>query len=180
MATPCYRRCLLHPSHCESRIPSPAIVADRPQIFYTLVSVNIYLLVGVYGSNIGLNAQTALQVPVADEADLIFGSKIAFMNWIWYISMIWSLKAMLLILYSRISTGLKQHLRIVQIVSCFTVATYLACLLTHICICVPSHRNWQIKPYPGDNCTVRAPNYYVICILNVVYVLKPKHALRQS
>lgn len=155
-------------------------IANIMQCFYTLVSVNIYLLVGVFGSNIGLNAQTALEVPVEMEADLILGSKIAFMNWIWYISMIWSLKAMLLILYSRISTGLKQHIRIVQIVGGFTVATYLACLLTHIGICVPAHRNWQIKPYPGDNCTVRAPNYYVICILNVMYVSKVKHAPGRS
>lgn len=156
----------------RTRALSSRCTANTAQCFYTLVSTIIYYLVEVYGSNIGLNAETALLVPVEQEADLILGSKLAFMNWIWYISMIWSLKAMLLVLYSRISTGLKQHMRIVQIVGGFTVATYLACLLTHIGICVPSHRNWQIKPYPGDNCTVRAPNYYVICILNVLYVSK--------
>ena len=140
---------------------------DQSQIFYTLVTANIYLL-GVYGNNIGLNAETALEVPVEMEADMIFGSKLAFMNWIWYISYIWSLKAMLLFLYARISTGLKQHQRIVQAVGILTVMTYLACLLTHICICVPVHRVWQIKPYPGDYCTIRQPNYYVIGILNVL------------
>lgn len=71
------------------------------QIFYTIVTVVIYLL-GKYGSIIGLNAETAEAVPEAMKPNLILGSKLATFNWIWYISYIWALKGILLILYSRI------------------------------------------------------------------------------
>ena len=68
-------------------------------------------------------------------------------------------------------------------------------MLTHICICTPVTRNWRIKPYAGgtlpslspslspptplyqkqiltltdktDNCTIRAPLYIVIAVMNV-------------
>lgn len=41
-------------------------------------------------------------------------------------------------------------------------------MLTHICICTPIPRNWQIKPYAGDDCTIRGPNYIVIAAMNVL------------
>ncbi|KAI9692008.1 MAG: hypothetical protein M1820_009626 [Bogoriella megaspora] len=64
--------------------------------------------------------------------------------------------------------GIWQQERLVIGMSVFTVSTWLACVLTHVCICLPASRSWQIKPYPGDNCTIRPPNYVVIATLNVL------------
>lgn len=60
----------------------------------------------------------------------------------------------------------RQHL--IWAASGICIVTWLVCMLTHICICTPIPRNWRIKPYAGDNCTIRGPNYIVIATMNVV------------
>ncbi|KAE8146585.1 hypothetical protein BDV25DRAFT_48283 [Aspergillus avenaceus] len=135
-------------------------------VFWTMMTIIIHLL-GIFGNNIGLNYETAMQVPESKVPDLVLGSKLAFMNWIWYLCYIWCLKGVLLCLYNKLTEGTFWK-RLVHIASGFCLATWLACMLTHICICTPIPRNWQIKPYAGDNCTVRKPNYIVIATLNVL------------
>ena len=61
------------------------------------------LWLGIYGNNIGLNAETAMQVPDSEVPRLIKGSKLAFAAWIFYIGLVWSLKAVLLFLYNRMT-----------------------------------------------------------------------------
>ncbi|KAJ5775877.1 uncharacterized protein N7511_000888 [Penicillium nucicola] len=151
-------------------------------IFWTMQTVIIYLL-GVFGNNIGLNDKTALLVPDSKIHNMILGSKLAFMNWIWYVCYIWCLKGVLLCLYWKLTyvnlhDGLCSpltygrqgtwHRHLVTAASGFCIITWLGCLLTHICICTPVERNWQIQPYPGDNCTLRSPLYIVIAVFNVI------------
>ncbi|KAJ6035051.1 uncharacterized protein N7446_009811 [Penicillium canescens] len=135
-------------------------------IFWTMQTIIIYLL-GLFGNNIGLNDKTAMLVPDSKMHNMILGSKLAFMNWIWYICYIWCLKGVLLCLYWKLTQGL-WHRHLVTAAGGFCVVTWLACLLTHICLCTPVERNWQIKPYPGDNCTLRPPLYIVIAVFNVL------------
>ncbi|CAG7921990.1 unnamed protein product [Penicillium olsonii] len=135
-------------------------------IFWTMQTVNIQLL-GIFGNNIGLNEQTALLVPDSKIDKMILGSKLAFMNWIWYICYIWCLKGVLLCLYWKLTQG-TWHRHLVNAASGFCVVTWLVCLLTHVCLCAPVTRNWQIKPYAGDNCTLRGPLYIVIAVFNVL------------
>lgn len=70
-------------------------------IFYTIETVGIYLL-NSYGNNVGLNETTAMEVPPENVPKLTLGSKIVFMNWLWYISLLWCLKGILLTLYTKI------------------------------------------------------------------------------
>lgn len=68
----------------------------------------LYLLLtfkfaGILGNNIGLNAETAMLVPESQIPDMVLGSKLAFMNWIWYMSYIWCLKGVLLCLYWKLT-----------------------------------------------------------------------------
>lgn len=44
-----------------------------------------------------------MQVPDSEVPKLILGSKLAFMNWIWYLCYIWCLKAVLLCLYNKLT-----------------------------------------------------------------------------
>ncbi|KAL2014360.1 hypothetical protein VTN00DRAFT_1885 [Thermoascus crustaceus] len=108
-----------------------------------------------------------MEVPESRVPSIVLGSKLAFMNWIWYLCYIWCLKGVLLCLYSKLTEGVWQY-RLVWIVSAFCAITWTACVLTHVCICTPVHRSWQVKPYPGDNCTIRRPNYVVIATLSVL------------
>ncbi|KAJ5105063.1 hypothetical protein NUU61_002410 [Penicillium alfredii] len=140
--------------------------AVAAMIFWTMQTAIIYLL-QMYGNNIGLTTQTAMLVPASKMPAMILGSKLAFMNWIWYMCYIWCLKGVLLCLYYKLTQG-TWHRNLVWGATAFCLLTWLLCLLTHICICTPVHRNWQIKPYPGDNCTLRGPLYIVIAVFNVL------------
>ncbi|CDM35709.1 unnamed protein product [Penicillium roqueforti FM164] len=127
-------------------------------LFWTTMTAIIYLL-GVYGNNIGLDEQTAMLVPDSKISDMILGSKLAFMNWIWYICYIWCLKGVLLCLYWKLTHG-TWHRHLVTATAAFCLITWLICLLTHVCICRPVERNWQIKPYAGgksDTCILLIP-----------------------
>ncbi|KAI9926619.1 hypothetical protein ASPWEDRAFT_187222 [Aspergillus wentii DTO 134E9] len=135
-------------------------------IFWTLETTFLYTC-ALFGNNIGLNPETAAAIPDSQVPQLVKGSKHAYAAWIFYILLVWSLKGVVIFLYSRITTGLWQH-RLVKLVSVFSVLTFLASILLHFGTCVPIQKAWQIKPYPGDNCTKRQLNYIVIETLNII------------
>ncbi|GME23932.1 uncharacterized protein K452DRAFT_318259 [Neofusicoccum parvum] len=123
-------------------------------------------LMTIYGYNTGLTTETALLVPDSQLPSLVLGSKIAFGVWITYICYVWSLKIVLLSLYRRVTMGLWQQ-KLVTFMYGACAVTFTACIVTHFSICRPVHKNWQVRPYPGDNCAVHTPLYYVVSILNV-------------
>jgi len=57
----------------------------------------------VYGSNIGLNEKTAMEVPDSQVASLRTGSIHAFVAWVSYVFMVWSFKGVLMFLYHRLT-----------------------------------------------------------------------------
>ncbi|KAF2142680.1 uncharacterized protein K452DRAFT_318259 [Aplosporella prunicola CBS 121167] len=142
------------------------LFAGLAVLIWTVETTFIYLL-RTYGNTVGLTPETALQVPDSEVARLTLGSKLAFINWIFYISFIWCLKVVLLSLYQKITMNLWQH-KLIKYMYVFTASTWLACILCHVLICVPVHRSWQVKPYPGDECTIRRVDYPVIAALNVI------------
>ncbi|CBF71747.1 hypothetical protein AN6924.2 [Aspergillus nidulans FGSC A4] len=118
-------------------------------IFWTFHTVFLYLCTDVYGSNIGLNEQTALEVPDDQVEDLREGSIYAFIAWLSYIFLVWSFKGVLIFLYSRLTMGLWHH-RLLIGVGIGSIATFFASLFFHLFICLPVSRSWQVKPYAGD------------------------------
>ena len=44
-----------------------------------------------------------MELPDSEVPSLVLGSKLAFMNWIWYLCFIWSLKGILLNLYAKMA-----------------------------------------------------------------------------
>ncbi|KAJ5176540.1 uncharacterized protein N7482_002417 [Penicillium canariense] len=140
--------------------------AVAAMVFWTMMTTIIYFL-GSYGTNIGLTEQSAMLVPDSKVPDMILGSKLAFSNWIWYMTYIWCQKGVLLCLFWKLTQG-TWHTHLVAGTAVLCVVTWLACILTHVCLCTPLYHNWQIKPYPGDHCTLRQPLYVVIAVLNVI------------
>lgn len=51
-----------------------------------------------------------MKVPDSQIPKLALGLKLAFMNWIWYICYIWSLKGVLLWFYSKLTYVLPFHI----------------------------------------------------------------------
>jgi hypothetical protein len=70
-------------------------------LYFTLFYIN--LKADVYGSNIGLNDKTAMEVPDSQVAALRTGSIDAFVAWISYVFMVWSFKGVLMFLYHRLT-----------------------------------------------------------------------------
>ena len=66
------------------------------------------------------------------------------------------------------SKGLPTEMKIVKGVGVISATAYVACVLGHVIQCLPVHKTWQIQPYPGDNCTLRNANYYIIAVLNTM------------
>ncbi|KAL2860814.1 uncharacterized protein BJX67DRAFT_386262 [Aspergillus lucknowensis] len=135
-------------------------------IFWTLETTLLYTC-ALFGNNIGLDYKTAELVPDHMVPRIRKGSQLAFAAWVFYILLVWSLKGVVIFLYSRITTGLWQH-RLVKFVSAFCIITFTASILLHMCQCIPIQRNWQVKPFPGDSCTKRTLNYVVIEVLNIL------------
>ncbi|OJI95777.1 hypothetical protein ASPVEDRAFT_871137 [Aspergillus versicolor CBS 583.65] len=125
-------------------------------VFWTFHTVFLYLCTDVYGSNIGLNEQSALEVPNDQVGALREGSIYAFVSWLAYIFMVWSFKGVLIFLYSRLTTGLRQH-RILLGVGIGAVITFFASLFFHLFSCMPVSRSWQVKPYAGDIAVMVVP-----------------------
>ncbi|KAI0011512.1 hypothetical protein F4779DRAFT_615534 [Xylariaceae sp. FL0662B] len=136
-------------------------------VVFWILEATFLFTCGYIGNNVGLNEQTALEVPDSDVPRLIEGSKHAYAAWVFYILLIWSLKAVLLFLYNRLTMGLWQQ-KLAKIMMGVSAATFLASLFWHIFSCLPTHRSWQVKPYPGNECTLRRGNYIIITILDVL------------
>lgn len=57
----------------------------------------------VYGSNIGLSTETALQIPDSELQSYKIGSICGFLAWIAYILAVWAFKGVLVFLYTRLT-----------------------------------------------------------------------------
>ncbi|KAJ5660867.1 uncharacterized protein N7484_000239 [Penicillium longicatenatum] len=146
-------------------------------ISWTLLVVTLYLCTSVHKSNIGLSEETAMEVPNDMISDYRSGSIDAFIAWICYIAVVWLFKWVLMFLYMRITKGLWEH-RLTIAVAVFSVMTFVASMLLHLCICHPIQKNWQIKPYAGDDCTLRPLNYIIIDTLSIyLYLSSSKQEL---
>ncbi|KAL4952924.1 hypothetical protein BDW69DRAFT_184931 [Aspergillus filifer] len=135
--------------------------------FWTVMTVTLYLCTAVYSSNIGLDDETAMQVPDDEVRSYRIGSVCAFVAWLAYILAVWAFKGVLVFLYTRLTMGLWQH-RLSLAVGALTIATFLTSFMFDLTMCHPIHKNWQVKPYPGDNCTIRPLNYIVIEVLSII------------
>ncbi|PGH07329.1 hypothetical protein GX51_01873 [Blastomyces parvus] len=92
----------------------------------------------------------------------VIGSKIQICGWTSYSVLLWSLKASLLVLYMRLTLGLKRSYRIrIYIGFAFIVGSWLAVILNLFLACRPFHKNWQIYPDPGNVCQPAISNQII-------------------
>ncbi|GME31041.1 uncharacterized protein LTHEOB_9422 [Neofusicoccum parvum] len=83
-----------------------------------------------------------------------------------YICLIWCLKGSVLFFYYRLTIGLKEQ-KIVRVLAVAVVLSFLAMIFEILLQCRPVEKNWQIKPYAGDSCTLIYVRYYLLLVLNV-------------
>ncbi|KAJ8060765.1 hypothetical protein OCU04_011069 [Sclerotinia nivalis] len=138
-------------------------------VFFTLEAGLCYSY-GTFGSAAGLTTTTSPLVSAQEKHDFSIGAKCLFGAWISFITLTWTLKAVLLSLYHRLTLGLEQH-KMIKFVAGFCIFSWATCIIAHFAICVPIERNWQIDPYPGDKCVLRRPNQALVGILNILSYL---------
>ncbi|KAF5868247.1 uncharacterized protein Bfra_007444 [Botrytis fragariae] len=135
-------------------------------IIFSLDAAFLYTI-GRLGSAAGLTADTAPLVTAQQAHDFRIGSKCLFLAWICFITLTWTLKAILLSLYHRLTLGLQQH-KMIKFVAAFCVVSWTACMIAHFAVCVPIERSWQVNPYPGDHCVLRRPNQALVGVFNIL------------
>lgn len=57
--------------------------------------------------------------------------------------------------------------KIVKWTAIATILAYCGVIVVIWGHCTPVQRNWQVVPYPGDECTLAVPNYLSLVVLNV-------------
>ncbi|KAK5993094.1 hypothetical protein PT974_06522 [Cladobotryum mycophilum] len=92
----------------------------------------------------------------------VLGSKIQLAGWSVYSSLLWTLKASLLVFYLRLTEGLSYHYRLrIFIGFAFLAASYIVVALNLYLSCRPFHKFWQIYPNPGNVCQPAISNQIV-------------------
>lgn len=115
---------------------------------YSAITALIHLISN-YGSTIGQTNESVYLLTEEQVASFIIGQKLTFADWLIYLVYIWSLKATLLVIFTRLANGLKREEKVVKAVIVYTVICLIGAILTHICVCLPVHKSWQVVPYPG-------------------------------
>ncbi|KAI1772038.1 hypothetical protein F4818DRAFT_427419 [Hypoxylon cercidicola] len=92
----------------------------------------------------------------------ITGSKIQLAGWSTYSALLWSLKASLIMFYTRLTAGLGRSYTLrIHIGFGFLLASYLAATLNLFLGCRPFNKYWQISPDPGNVCQPAISNSIV-------------------
>ncbi|KAK7420375.1 hypothetical protein QQX98_002798 [Neonectria punicea] len=132
---------------------------------YTAVTVVIHMIT-VHGSTIGQTPESVYLLTDEQITNFTIGQKLTFADWLIYLIYVWSLKATLLTMFSRLAKHLPTEELILKIVLGYTVAAFVGAALSHICVCLPVNKSWQVVPYPGDACALRNLNYYLVSFFN--------------
>ncbi|KAM0429638.1 hypothetical protein ACHAPT_006243 [Fusarium lateritium] len=132
---------------------------------YTAITAIIHLIT-VHGSTIGQTPESVYLLTDEQVASFVIGQKLTFADWLIYLVYIWSLKATLLTMFSRLAKDLPREEMILKIVIGYTVFAFIGAAISHICVCLPVHKSWQVVPYPGDACALRNLNYYLVSFFN--------------
>ncbi|KXH69038.1 hypothetical protein CSAL01_07480 [Colletotrichum salicis] len=135
-------------------------------IFFSLEVMMCQIIVEK-GSITGMTDEIALSLTPEQYKSHETGAKWLFAAWYVYVSMIWSLKGIMLFFFSRVTKTLPEE-RLVKVVSVITVFAYLATLAVVTGHCRPMHKLWQVYPYAGDDCTQNTSKYYALVTTNVV------------
>ncbi|KAG5953580.1 hypothetical protein E4U53_004679 [Claviceps sorghi] len=123
-------------------------------------------LIGRWGSIVGMTEAKAAALTNTERTSIINGAKADVAGWCLYITLIWCLKACMLFFYRRLTLVTKQK-RLVYVAAVACVCSYLATIGVVLLRCLPFERNWQIWPYPGDECGSPNQIFLTLVITNV-------------
>lgn len=123
-------------------------------------------VIGQWGSIVGMTDEKALSLTDDQKSTIVKGAKADIAGWCLYITLIWCLKACMLFFYRRLTLETKQR-RLVYVAAVACLISYIATIGVVLLRCLPFHRNWQIYPYPGDECGSPNQIFLTLVVTNV-------------
>ncbi|ATY63579.1 hypothetical protein A9K55_008667 [Cordyceps militaris] len=123
-------------------------------------------VIGLWGSIVGMTDEKALLLSEDEKATIAKGAKADIAGWCLYITLIWCLKACMLFFYRRLTLDTFQK-RLVLVAGVAWICSYVATIGVVLLRCLPFHRNWQVYPYPGDECGTPNQIFLTLVITNV-------------
>ncbi|KAJ5088594.1 hypothetical protein N7456_012210 [Penicillium angulare] len=126
-------------------------------LWYTILCVALNEVASGGGSNLMTAEERATMTPaIHDERER--GSKWVFVSEHAFILCVWSLKACMLIIYARITEGLRQR-KWINYIAIYVVLGFVATELSLFLICRPLTQYWAV---PTDNYQCSSYQYYEI------------------
>ncbi|TQW00983.1 hypothetical protein V2A60_002011 [Cordyceps javanica] len=123
-------------------------------------------VIGQWGSIVGMTDEKALKLSEQEKATIVKGAKADIAGWCLYITLIWCLKACMLFFYRRLTLDTFQK-RLVLVAGVAWICSYAATIGVVLLRCLPFKRNWQVYPYPGDECGTPNQIFLTLVITNV-------------
>ncbi|KAJ9653969.1 hypothetical protein H2201_009066 [Coniosporium apollinis] len=132
--------------------------------WYTLLCVALNQVASGGGSNYMTDEEIAQLTPESIK-ERVIGSKWVIVSEQGWIVTIWSLKACMLLIYLRLTTGLSQR-RIVNAIAIYVAAGFVACQLALFLSCRPFHHYWAV-PAPEPQCSTYSHYLLTNAVLNI-------------
>ncbi|KAJ5207666.1 hypothetical protein N7449_002045 [Penicillium cf. viridicatum] len=119
-------------------------------LWYTILCVSLNEVASGGGSNL-MTEEDKLHLTDAIIAERVRGSKWVFVSEHSFILCIWALKACMLVIYARITEGLKQK-RWINYVAIYVALGFVATELSLFLLCRPLSHYWAVVPTPEYQC----------------------------
>lgn len=116
-------------------------------IWYTLLCVALNQVASGGGSNL-LTPEDKANLTPASTAERVKGSKWVFVSEHSFILSVWSMKACMLVIYARITEGLRQR-KWINYIAIYVALGFVATELSLFLICRPITDYWAV---PTENC----------------------------
>ncbi|KPM36042.1 hypothetical protein AK830_g10521 [Neonectria ditissima] len=113
---------------------------------YTAVTVVIHEIT-VHGSTIGQTSESVYLLTDEQITNFTIGQKLTFADWLIYLIYVWSLKATLLTMFSRLAKNLPTEELILKIVLGYTGVAFIGAVLSHIYACALRNLNYYLVSF---------------------------------
>ncbi|KAF2270552.1 hypothetical protein CC78DRAFT_451095 [Lojkania enalia] len=141
----------------------PLVISAVPTFYTTLI-----VCLNVIAQGGGSNLYPPEEFSTFTEKDIqerIKGSKIVVLSEQAMLNVIWSLKACMLFMYSRMTTG-TSHLRYVKYLAIYVVLGWIAVEVAFFTACRPFNGYWGVPP-PSPQCTTLETYAKVQAVFNI-------------
>ncbi|KAF2132810.1 hypothetical protein P153DRAFT_373503 [Dothidotthia symphoricarpi CBS 119687] len=153
------------------RVRSPSQFAADDWVMITAVPLfytGLVVCLNATASGGGSNLYPPEQLPGFTQEEIndrIEGSKIVVVSEQCMLNLIWTLKACMLLMLARMTTG-TIHLKLIRIVAVYTIVGWVAVQITFFAACQPFKGYWAMPP-PNSQCTTLEHYAYVQASFNI-------------